>query len=121
LSSSHAPDYADIPDSRRLARELAAEKAKRVDHKLGELDGELEAVKAAVESVKSDSHRTLRQVAIVVLSASIGVMTTVTGAAVYVGARFERIEGVAREIAGHDRRIERLEEKAMVTNGSEGR
>lgn len=48
-----------------------------------------------------------------ILAASFGVMVTVVSSALYVGSRFERIEGVAGIVEQHDRRIERLEEKAM--------
>lgn len=49
-----------------------------------------------------------------IVAASFGVMTTVVGSALYVGSRFERIEGTAHMVSQHDRRIERLEEKAMT-------
>lgn len=48
-----------------------------------------------------------------ILAGSFGVMVTVVSSALYVGSRFERIEGVAGIVEQHDRRLERLEERAM--------
>ncbi len=122
--SNDGLDYDDIEDTRNLKpppphelplRVLAVERAARHRRSVSEQAHKASASRDEILGARLDKIEKMAiRLGAGIAAATLSVAVTVVSSAIYVGARFERIEGTALTVSQHDRRIERLEEKAMA-------
>ena len=120
---SETVDYDDVPDTRDIKpphahelpmRVLAVERAARARRSISDQNHKAATTRDEVLTARLDKIEKLgARLGMGIAAASVSVMVTVVSAASYVGSRFERIESTASVVQQHDRRIERLEGKAM--------